>query len=69
MISTEAGKDNINGMYLGSPGSGPALAQMAHNISKSAEIPDFSEYLEVHPSTDGIPYLIKYMNQLKESRQ
>ncbi|ADN37342.1 FAD-dependent pyridine nucleotide-disulfide oxidoreductase [Methanolacinia petrolearia DSM 11571] len=69
MISTEAGKDNINGMYLGSPGSGPALAQMAYNISKSAETPDFSEYLEIHPSTDGIPYLIKYMNQLKESRQ
>lgn len=66
MISTETGTENIKGIYLGSPSSGPALADMAYNISKNAEMLDFSEYLEVHPSTDGIPSLIKYINQLKE---
>lgn len=66
MISTETGTDNINGIYLGSPGSGAVLACMAHIISKRAEVPDFSEYLEVHPSTDGITPLLKYLNQLKE---
>ena len=67
MISVETGTDNINGVYLGSPASGPALAGMAHDLSKTSELPDFSEYLEVHPSTDGIPSIIKYLKQLKEN--
>lgn len=66
MVSKETGSENITGMYLGSPGSGPALASIAHYLSKNPDLPDFSEFLEIHPSTDGIPSLIKYLNQLKE---
>jgi len=66
MISKETGSENITGMYLGSPGSGPALASIAHYMSKNQDLPNFSEFLEIHPSTDGIPSLVKYLNQLKE---
>ena len=66
MVSAGRDSKEINGAYLGSPGSGPALAYLAHLTSLNAEIPDFSEYLEIHPSTDGIPYIIKYLNRPRE---
>lgn len=66
MIATDNERKRICGMYIGSPGSGPISAYMAHLISGGAGISDLSSFLEVHPSTDGIPALIKYLAQLKE---
>lgn len=66
MISKEADNDNITGIYLGSPGSGSALASIAHRLSEESKNPDYSGFLEIHPSTDGTPYLIRYINELNK---
>ncbi|MBN1431897.1 MAG: NAD(P)/FAD-dependent oxidoreductase [Methanomicrobiaceae archaeon] len=65
MLSADINRDHITGAYLGSPGSAQVMAYIAHLISKGSETSDFAEFIEVHPSTDGIPSLIKYLAQLK----
>lgn len=67
LVSIDESLEKITGMYLGAPGSGPVSAYMAHLMEKNTKISELSGFLEVHPSTDGIPSIIKYLSQIKGS--
>lgn len=65
-IKIEKSTGDIKGLYLGAPASSAVTAYMAYLIEKGVNISDFQKYMEVHPSTDGIPCLIKYADSLRE---
>lgn len=54
----EGGK--ITGMYASAPGSADALPYLAHLIGHGLSLSDLEDLIEVHPSTDGISWLIRF---------
>jgi dihydrolipoamide dehydrogenase len=65
-IEPESGR--ITGVYSSSPGSAMITAYLAYLMKKGESVHDLKDILEVHPSTDGIYWLIKYSSDwLKRS--
>ena len=48
-----------------SPSASVAMAYLGWVINSGIEIEAFEKFIEVHPSSDGIPWLLKYMNGKK----
>ncbi|MBP2134314.1 dihydrolipoamide dehydrogenase [Methanomicrobium sp. W14] len=64
MINVDRKSGDIKGMYLGSPSSSVVAAYMGYLMEKGLNVSDFEDFVEVHPSTDGVYGLIKYAYSL-----
>ncbi|HUW85869.1 MAG TPA: FAD-dependent oxidoreductase, partial [Methanoregula sp.] len=58
----------IRGICAAGPGGGLIAGYMAFLMKRHFSIHDFEEFIEVHPSTDGIYGLAKYVSELMKTR-
>jgi dihydrolipoamide dehydrogenase len=59
---------SISGMSTASPGGGLIAGYMALLMKHHFSVHDFSDFIEVHPSTDGIYGLAKYASDVLKKR-
>lgn len=57
----------LTGLAEASPASSVAMAYLGWMMNSHIRIEEFERFVEVHPSPDGIPWLLKYLNGQKES--
>jgi dihydrolipoamide dehydrogenase len=66
MADPESGE--IRGMCSAGPGGGLIAGYMAFLMKRNFSVHDFEEFIEVHPSTDGVYGLAKYASELLKKR-
>lgn len=59
---------SISGMCSASPGGGLIAGYMAQLMRKHFSVHDFTDFIEVHPSTDGVYGLAKYASGILKRR-
>ncbi len=59
----------IRGMCCAGPGGGLIAGYMAFLMQRNFSVHDFEEFIEVHPSTDGVYGLAKYTSELLKKRE
>jgi dihydrolipoamide dehydrogenase len=62
MADPDSGK--IRGMCSAGPGGGLIAGYLAFLMQRNFSVHDFEEFIEVHPSTDGVYGLAKYASEL-----
>jgi dihydrolipoamide dehydrogenase len=67
-IMFEPGTGEIGGMCAAGPGGGLIAGYMAFLMKHHYSIHDFEEFIEVHPSTDGVSGIAKYASELMKKR-
>ncbi len=67
-IIFEPGTGEIRGMCAAGPGGGLIAGYMAFLMKHHFSIHDFEEFIEVHPSTDGVSGIAKYASGLMKKR-
>jgi dihydrolipoamide dehydrogenase len=60
---------SISGMVTASPGGGLIAGYMALLMKHHFSVHDFEDFIEVHPSTDGIYGLAKYASEILKKRR
>nr|WP_321353444.1 NAD(P)/FAD-dependent oxidoreductase [uncultured Methanoregula sp.] len=60
---------SISGMCSASPGGGLIAGYMALLMKRHFSVHDFEEFIEVHPSTDGVYGLAKYASETLKKRK
>ncbi|HEX3000865.1 MAG TPA: NAD(P)/FAD-dependent oxidoreductase [Methanoregula sp.] len=58
----------FSGMCSASPGGGLIAGYMAFLMKRNFSVHDFEEFIEVHPSTDGVYGLAKYASEVLRKR-
>jgi dihydrolipoamide dehydrogenase len=58
----------IKGMVAGGPGGGLIAGYLSFLMKQGFSIHDFEEFIEVHPSTDGVYGIAKYASELMKKR-
>jgi dihydrolipoamide dehydrogenase len=66
MADPESGE--ITGMCAAGPGGGLIAGYMAFLMQRHITVHDFEDFIEVHPSTDGIYGLAKYTSEILNKR-
>jgi dihydrolipoamide dehydrogenase len=66
MFDPESGV--IKGMCAAGPGGGLIAGYMSFLMQHHFSIHDFEEFIEVHPSTDGVYVIAKYASELMKKR-
>lgn len=56
----------MTGLAEASPAASVAMAYLAWMMNSNIPITEFERFIEVHPSADGIPWLLKYLNGKKK---
>jgi dihydrolipoamide dehydrogenase len=59
----------LSGMATASPGGGLIAGYMALLMRRHFSVHDFSDFIEVHPSTDGVYGLAKYASELLKKHE
>jgi dihydrolipoamide dehydrogenase len=59
-LDFEPESGRITGIYAAAPGSANALPYLAHRIERGLLLSELEDFIEVHPSTDGIYWLSRY---------
>ncbi|HDR73466.1 MAG TPA: NAD(P)/FAD-dependent oxidoreductase [Methanoculleus sp.] len=59
-LDFEPESGRVTGIHAAAPGSAHALPYLAHLIEKGLTLAEFEDLIEVHPSTDAIPWLVRY---------
>ena len=59
---------NLSGFCAAGPGGGLIAGYMAFLMKKHFSVHDFEEFIEVHPSTDGLYSLVKYASWVTKKR-
>lgn len=59
---------SVSGMATASPGGGLIAGYMALLMRRHFSVHDFSDFVEVHPSTDGVYGLAKYASEVLKKR-
>jgi len=59
---------DLSGFCAAGPGGGLIAGYMAFLMKKHFSVHDFGEFIEVHPSTDGVYGLAKYASSLVKKR-
>jgi len=67
MINPDNG--TIGGVSVAGPGGGLIAGYMAFLMSRHFSAHDFEEFIEVHPSTDGVYGLLKYASGMLKKRK
>lgn len=60
----DAGSGELAGICAAGPGGGLIAGYMAFLMKKHFSVHDFEEFIEVHPSTDGVYGLAKYASSI-----
>jgi dihydrolipoamide dehydrogenase len=60
---------NLGGFCAAGPGGGLIAGYMAFLMKKHFTVHDFGEFIEVHPSTDGVYGLARYASALLKKRK
>jgi dihydrolipoamide dehydrogenase len=60
---------SISGMCSASPGGGIIAGYMALLMKHHFSVHDFEDFIEVHPSTDGVYGLMKYASEILKKRE
>jgi dihydrolipoamide dehydrogenase len=66
IFDTESG--DLSGICAAGPGGGLIAGYMAFLMKKHFSVHDFEEFIEVHPSTDGVYGLAKYASSVVKKR-
>jgi dihydrolipoamide dehydrogenase len=66
MADPESGE--ITGMCAAGPGGGLIAGYMAFLMQRHITVHDFEDFIEVHPSTDGVYGLAKYTSDILKKR-
>lgn len=53
---------HLTGLAEASPSGAVAMAYLGWMMNSNTTIDEFDRFIEVHPSADGIPWLLKYLN-------
>lgn len=53
---------HLTGLAEASPAASVAMAYLGWMMNSDVRIQEFDRFIEVHPSADGIPWLLKYLN-------
>jgi dihydrolipoamide dehydrogenase len=67
MVDPDSGA--LRGICAAGPGGGLIAGYMAFLMKHHFSVHDFEEFIEVHPSTDGIYGLLKYTSDMLEKRK
>ncbi|OQA58600.1 MAG: Dihydrolipoyl dehydrogenase [Euryarchaeota archaeon ADurb.Bin294] len=59
---------HLTGLAEASPAASVAMAYLGWMMNSDISIDEFDRFIEVHPSPDGIPWLLKYLNGRKKMR-
>lgn len=57
----------LTGLAEASPAASVAMAYLGWMMNSDIRINEFDRFIEVHPSPDGIPWLLKYLNGKQKS--
>lgn len=60
---------SISGICSASPGGGLIAGYMAFLMKRHFSVHDFEDFIEVHPSTDGVYGLAKYASEILKKRK
>jgi len=58
---------HLTGLAEASPAASVAMAYLGWMMNSTVGIEEFERFIEVHPSADGIPWLLKYLNGKQKS--
>lgn len=53
---------HLTGLAEASPAASVAMAYLGWMMNSNIRIEEFERFIEIHPSSDGIPWLLKYLN-------
>jgi dihydrolipoamide dehydrogenase len=67
-IMADPDSGEIRGICSAGPGGGVIAGYMAFLMKRNFSVHDFEEFIEVHPSTDGVYGLAKYTSELLKKR-
>jgi len=67
-IMADPDSGEIRGVCSAGPGGGLIAGYMAFLMKRNFSVHDFDEFIEVHPSTDGVYGLAKYTSELLKNR-
>jgi len=67
-VMVDAGTGRISGICAAGPGGGLIAGYLAFLMKEGYTAHDFGEFLEVHPSTDGVYGLLKYASEMLKKR-
>jgi dihydrolipoamide dehydrogenase len=62
-IMADPGSGEITGICAAGPGGGIIAGYLAFLMYRHATVHDFEDFIEVHPSTDGVYGLAKYLSE------
>jgi dihydrolipoamide dehydrogenase len=62
MVDPDSG--SLSGICVAGPGGGLIAGYMAFLMKRHFSVHDFEEFIEVHPSTDGVYGLVKYASEM-----
>jgi dihydrolipoamide dehydrogenase len=62
-IMADPGSGEITGICAAGPGGGIIAGYLAFLMHRHATVHDFEDFIEVHPSTDGVYGLAKYLSE------
>lgn len=65
----DTGSGELAGICAAGPGGGLIAGYMAFLMKKHFSVHDFEEFIEVHPSTDGVYGLAKYASSILKKRK
>ncbi|MGA2912755.1 MAG: NAD(P)/FAD-dependent oxidoreductase [Methanoregula sp.] len=68
-IMADPDSGEIRGMCSAGPGGGLIAGYMAFLMQRNFSVHDFEDFIEVHPSTDGIYGLAKYASEILKKRK
>jgi dihydrolipoamide dehydrogenase len=67
-IFADPASGEITGMCAAGPAGGVIAGYLAFLMQRHISVHDFEEFIEVHPSTDGVNGLAKYASELFRKR-
>lgn len=68
-LFADPGSGEISGMCAAGPAGGVIAAYLSFLMQRHITVHDFEEFIEVHPSTDGVYGLAKYTSDLLRKRK
>jgi len=69
VLEADSMTGKLTGFYEASPTSSTAAGYLAWCISEGVTVETLESFLEVHPSSEGVPWLIRYISERREKEE
>jgi len=66
VVEADPATGKLTGFYEASPTSSTAAGYLAWLVGEGMSTDALESFLEVHPSSEGVPWLIRYISELRE---